>query len=66
MNFCESCGSKENLIESGGQFCGGEWWVCKSCDDESKRISEFIKSGRFKEFVFKDVEMIEDKSKLFL
>lgn len=33
MNSCESCGSKEDLIESCGQFCGGDWWICKKCDD---------------------------------
>ena len=40
MNSCESCESTENLIEysqreaSGGQFCGGTWYLCTRCDDE--------------------------------
>ena len=41
MNSCESCGSKEDLIESGGQFCGGTWYLCTRCDDEAKKFAEF-------------------------
>ena len=47
MNSCESCGSTENLIEysqreaSGGQFCGGDWWICKKCDDEATKAAMY-------------------------
>lgn len=53
MNSCESCGSEEDLIESGGQFCGGDWWICQSCDDKAKRFSKFMESDDFKELVSK-------------
>lgn len=57
MNSCESCESTENLIEysqreaSGGQFCGGDWWICKKCDDEAKRFAELMKSDKFKDLL---------------
>lgn len=41
MNSCESCGSEEDLIESGGQFCGGDWWICKKCDDEATKAAMY-------------------------
>ena len=41
MNSCESCGSKEDLIESCGQFCGGDWWICKKCDDEATKAAMY-------------------------
>ena len=50
---CESCGSKEDLIESGGQFCGGDWYICRCCDDKAKKFSEFMKSDEFKELISK-------------
>ena len=51
MNSCESCGSEEGQIESGGQCCGGDWWICKKCDDEANRFAEFMKSEEFKELL---------------
>lgn len=32
---CISCRSTDSLIEAGGQFCGGTWWLCQRCDDKS-------------------------------
>lgn len=52
---CESCGSKEHLIESGGQFCGGTWYVCHSCDERDRKFQEWMKSPEFLE-VLKRVE----------
>ena len=54
MNSCESCGSKEDLIESGGQFCGGDWWICPSCDDKNKKFAQWMKSEEFLDLVHKD------------
>lgn len=51
MNSCESCGSEEDLIESGGQFCGGTWYLCQKCDEEAKRFAEFMKSDEFKQII---------------
>ena len=51
MYSCEACSSTENLIESGGQFCGGTWWICQRCEDEAKMFSEFMKSEEFKELI---------------
>lgn len=51
MNSCESCGSEEDLIESGGQFCGGDWWICRKCDGEAKRFDEFMRSEEFKQIL---------------
>ncbi len=34
-NSCEACGSTKDLVESGGQFCGGTWYLCKKCDNEA-------------------------------
>lgn len=50
---CEACGSTEDLVESGGQFCGGDWYLCKKCDDASKRFTEFMKSEEFKNLLNK-------------
>ena len=48
---CEACNSTEDLIESGGQFCGGDWWICKKCDDAAKRFAELMKSDKFKDLL---------------
>ena len=56
MNSCESCESTENLIEAGGQFCGGTWWICKKCDDEAKRFAEFMKSDVYLEALKKTLK----------
>lgn len=46
---CESCGATEDLIEAGGQFCGGVWWVCVECDNKGKKFQEWMKSPEFLE-----------------
>lgn len=56
MNSCESRGSTENLIESGGQFCGGTWWICQRCEDESKAFTEFMKSDVYLEALKKTLK----------
>lgn len=50
---CVHCGATENLIEEGGQFCGGTWYLCQKCDEEVKRFAEFMKSDEFKELISK-------------
>ena len=54
MNSCESCSGTENLIESGGQFCGGTWWICQRCYDEHNKFSAFLKTDVYME-AFKKV-----------
>lgn len=46
---CESCGTTENLIESGGQFSGGTWYVCVECDNKWKKFQEWLKWPEFLE-----------------
>ena len=53
---CISCYSTENLIEAGGQFCGGMWWRCKKCDYESKAFAEFMKSDVYLEHLKKTLK----------
>lgn len=50
---CIDCGSKEGLVEAGGQFCGGTWWVCETCDEDSARVANWMKSEEFKELLSK-------------
>lgn len=53
---CISCCSTENLIEAGGQFCGGMWWICKKCDDEAKAFTAFMKSDVYLEHLKKSLK----------
>ena len=53
---CESCGSTESLIESGGQFSGGAWWLCQRCDDKAKAFTEFMKSDVYLEHLKKSLK----------
>lgn len=46
---CEDCGATQDLIESGGQFSGGTWYVCIECDDKGKKFQEWMKSPEFLE-----------------
>lgn len=53
---CISCHSTENLIEAGGQFSGGMWWLCKKCDDEAEAFTAFTKSDVWLEQVKKSLK----------
>ena len=57
---CVHCEATENLIESGGQFCGGTWYVCVECDDKGKKFQEWMKSPEFLE-TLKRIEKKEIK-----
>lgn len=50
---CIECGNIENLLISGGQFCGGDWWICQSCDDKNKKFAQWMKSEEFLDLVHK-------------
>lgn len=50
---CIECGNRENLLLSGGQFCGGDWWICQSCDDKNKKFAQWMKSEEFLDLVHK-------------
>lgn len=45
---CISCYSTENLIEEGGQFCGGTWYLCGGCyleqEESSRKLQEIIEN----------------------
>lgn len=49
MKRCVDCGVTQNLIESGGQFSGGTWYMCVECDGRGKRYQEWMKSPEFLE-----------------
>lgn len=51
-SICIECGSTENLILSGGQFCGGDWWICKECDEKAKKFAQWMKSDEFLYLVY--------------
>lgn len=53
---CISCSSVEELVESGGQFCGGIWFLCKKCDDQGKALTEFMKSDAYLEHLNKTLK----------
>lgn len=57
---CEDCGATENLIESGGQFRGGTWYVCAECDDKGKKFYEWTNSAEFLELL-KSIQTKEAK-----
>ena len=46
---CVDCGATKNLIESGGQFSGGTWYVCSTCDGRGNKFLEWMKSPEFLE-----------------
>lgn len=53
MKGCVDCRATQNLIESGGQFSGGTWYVCAECDDKGKKFQEWMKSPEFLEVLCK-------------
>lgn len=42
---CQMClqdFNRNDMIESGGQFCGGTWYVCKACNEKSEEQSKIL------------------------
>lgn len=58
---CIECCSEENLIESGGQFQGGVWFICSTCKEKNDRTTEFMKTEEFQEVFNKVVEKLYGK-----
>lgn len=43
--ICEIClqtFNEDDMIESGGQFRGGTWYVCKACNEKSEEQSKIL------------------------
>ena len=43
---CIECNAKDNLIEVGGQFCDGTWYLCGGCylerEENHRKLTEII------------------------